>query len=58
MSAPALPQGLRSLNLRQLERAAIERSLLQSRGNRTLASRALGINVRTLRNKIRLYGLA
>jgi len=57
-SSRALPEGLRSLNLRRLERAAIERSLLESRGNRTLASRALGINVRTLRNKIRLYGLA
>ncbi len=57
-AAPGLPAGLRSLNLRELERAAIERSLVQSRGNRTLASRALGINVRTLRNKIRLYGLA
>ncbi len=54
----ALPEGLRSLNLRELKRAAIERSLVESRGNRTLASRALGINVRTLRNKIRLYGLA
>ena len=57
-AAPALPEGLRCLNLRELERAAIERSLAQTRGNRTLASRALGINVRTLRNKIRLYGLA
>ncbi len=53
-----LPEGLRSLNLRELERAAVERSLHQARGNRTLASRALGISVRTLRNKIRLYDLA
>jgi DNA-binding NtrC family response regulator len=57
-SPQPLPEGLRCLNLRSLERAAIERSLRESRGNRTLASRALGINVRTLRNKIRLYGLA
>ena len=55
---PAPPEDLRSLNLRDLERAAIERSLVATRGNRTRASRALGISVRTLRNKIRLYGLA
>ncbi len=49
---------LRSLNLRELERAAVARSLEVAHGNRTVASRALGISVRTLRNKIRLYGLA
>lgn len=49
---------LRSLNLRELERAAVIRSLEFSGGNRTLASRALGISVRTLRNKIRAYELA
>jgi DNA-binding NtrC family response regulator len=53
-----LPLGLRSLNLRELERAAVARSLVESGGNRTLASRALGISVRTLRNKIRLYGFS
>ena len=46
-----------SLNLRELERAAVIRSLQMSGGNRTLASQALGISVRTLRNKIRLYQL-
>lgn len=49
---------LRSLNLREMERAAVIRSLEVTGGNRTLASRALGISVRTLRNKIRLYELA
>lgn len=48
----------RFLNLRDLEREAVERSLTESNGNRTHASRLLGINVRTLRNKIRAYGLA
>lgn len=48
---------LRSLNLRELERAAVIRSLEVSGGNRTLASHALGISVRTLRNKIRAYEL-
>ncbi len=47
-----------TLNLRELERRAILRSLAESAGNRTEASRTLGISVRTLRNKIRAYGLA
>lgn len=46
-----------SLNLRELERRAVEQSLAQANGNRTHASALLGINVRTLRNKIRAYGL-
>jgi len=45
------------LNLRELERQAVEQSLREARGNRTHASQLLGINVRTLRNKIRAYGL-
>ena len=47
-----------TFNLRELERQTVIRSLESSGGNRTLASQALGISVRTLRNKIRLYGLA
>jgi two-component system response regulator HydG len=46
-----------SLNLRELQRRAILRSLAHTGGNRTEASRQLGISVRTLRNKIRQYGL-
>ena len=49
--------GLRALNLREMERAAVERSLDLASGNRTLAARALGVSTRTLRNKIRGYGL-
>lgn len=45
------------LDLRALEREAIVRALARMQGNRTHASRALGISVRTLRNKIREYGL-
>ncbi len=45
------------LDLRELERRTVERSLALHRGNRTHAARALGISVRTLRNKIRDYGL-
>jgi two-component system response regulator FlrC len=61
-AASALPEAdveaHETLNLRELERHTIERSLRRAHGNRTLASRELGISVRTLRNKIRLYGLA
>ncbi|MBK7947297.1 MAG: hypothetical protein IPK00_00730 [Deltaproteobacteria bacterium] len=46
-----------SVDLRVLERDAIVRALGLSKGNRTHASNALGISVRTLRNKIREYGL-
>lgn len=56
--SPAAPAaGARSVDLRVLERDAIVRALGQSKGNRTRASDALGISVRTLRNKIREYGL-
>ncbi len=47
-----------TLNLKELERRAIVQSLAECGGNRTLASEKLGISVRTLRNKIRLYQLA
>jgi two-component system response regulator FlrC len=57
LEAVAAP-GPATLNLRELERDAILRSLRQVDGNRTAASRVLGISVRTLRNKIRAYGLA
>lgn len=51
------PASAASVDLRLLERDAIVRALGQSKGNRTHASHALGISVRTLRNKIREYGL-
>ena len=53
--APAVPSGL---NLRDLERSAIVRSLQLAGGSRSAAARALGINVRTLRNKIQRYEIA
>lgn len=46
-----------SLDLKVLERDTIIRALAHWRGNRTRASESLGISVRTLRNKIRDYGL-
>ena len=45
-----------SLNLREIERIAIEHALIEERGNRSRAAAQLGISARTLRNKIRDYG--
>jgi DNA-binding NtrC family response regulator len=49
--------GLRTFNLRDIERQVIARSLAETGGNRTRASELLGISVRTLRNKIKAYSL-
>ncbi len=46
-----------TLDLKRLERDTIVRALAHWQGNRTRASESLGISVRTLRNKIREYGL-
>lgn len=43
--------------IRQLERLHLERTLALTRGNRTHAAEMLGISLRTVRNKIREYGL-
>lgn len=50
---PLAPPEPRSLSLREIERAAIARALQVSQGNRTQAARALGISIRTLRNKLK-----
>jgi DNA-binding NtrC family response regulator len=39
----------------EVERALVVHTLARCDGNRTRASRMLGLSVRTLRNKIRLY---
>ncbi len=44
------------LTLADMERELIMRKLRQTGGNRTAAAKALGISVRTLRNKLHLYG--
>ena len=46
-----------ALDLKRIERDTIVRALAHWQGNRTRASESLGISVRTLRNKIREYGL-
>jgi DNA-binding NtrC family response regulator len=43
--------------IRQLERAHLESTLVLTKGNRTQAAEMLGISIRTMRNRIREYGL-
>lgn len=43
--------------IRQLERLHLEQTLAMTRGNRTHAAEMLGISLRTMRNRIREYGL-
>ena len=43
--------------IRDLERAHLESTLEMTRGNRTQAAEMLGISIRTMRNRIREYGL-
>ena len=61
ISAAAVPPGLAPAasggSLREMERALLETTLLAHGGNRTHAAQALGICPRTMRNKIREYGL-
>jgi DNA-binding NtrC family response regulator len=44
-------------SLREMERELLESTLEANGGNRTRAARILGICPRTMRNKIREYGL-
>jgi DNA-binding NtrC family response regulator len=57
-AAPAqLPTVLAGAPIRQVERLHLESTLALTDGNRTHAAELLGISLRTLRNKIREYGL-
>ncbi len=51
---PIAPVGV---PIRQLERLHLEKTLAMTQGNRTHAAEMLGISIRTMRNKIREYGL-
>ncbi len=53
--APAAPAA--GMPIRELERQHLENTLALTDGNRTHAAEMLGISLRTLRNKIREYGL-
>ncbi len=53
------PPAIRSgMSLDEMERALIVKTLDETGGNRTRAAEILGINRRTLQNKLRQYGLA
>ena len=43
--------------MKDLERRLLETTLEVTRGNRTRAAEMLGVSLRTIRNKIREYGL-
>jgi DNA-binding NtrC family response regulator len=43
------------LSLAEIEKQAIQAALQQTGGNRTQAASALGISIRTLRNKLQEY---
>jgi DNA-binding NtrC family response regulator len=47
-----------SLTLRDAERELFRAALAQTNGNRTRTAEKLGVSLRTVRNKIRAYGLA
>lgn len=51
--SPAVPPV--GVKVADVERELVLRTLASCNGNRTHAARALGISVRTLRNRIRLY---
>ncbi len=55
LNASRRPAPLVSMN--ELERSHLERTLELVEGNRTRAAEMLGLSVRTIRNKIRLYDL-
>jgi DNA-binding NtrC family response regulator len=44
-------------SLEELERAAVEQALAQHQGNRTHAAKTLGISVRTLKRKLKAWGM-
>jgi DNA-binding NtrC family response regulator len=56
-AAPAAPVAPAGTPIRELERRHLESTLALTDGNRTHAAEMLGISLRTLRNKIREYGL-
>ena len=51
------PNTLTGVSLRAVERNLLENTLRATNGNRTRAAEMLGVSVRTIRNKVRLYGL-
>jgi DNA-binding NtrC family response regulator len=57
-SAPASALALRpGLSLGEMERKLVEMTLAATGGNRSRAAEMLGVSLRTVRNKVRCYGL-
>ena len=56
-SVPACADLAPGLSLREVERRLLEATLRATGGNRTRAAEMLGVSLRTIRNKIRAYGL-
>ena len=55
---PSLPSAIAAgAPIRELERRHLENTLAMTLGNRTQAAEMLGISLRTMRNRIREYGL-
>ncbi len=54
--APTAATGA-GVSLREMERQLLEHTLAATSGNRTRAAEMLGISIRTMRNKIKEYGL-
>jgi DNA-binding NtrC family response regulator len=55
---PASPLALRpGLSLGEMERKLVEMTLAATGGNRSRAAEMLGVSLRTVRNKVRSYGL-
>jgi DNA-binding NtrC family response regulator len=46
------------VTLQDLERSLLEATLLATNGNRTRTAEMMGVSLRTVRNKIREFGLA
>jgi DNA-binding NtrC family response regulator len=63
LDVPAAPRGPQQclppapVSFRDMERQLVEKTLESTGGNRTRAAEILGISLRTIRNKIREYGL-
>jgi DNA-binding NtrC family response regulator len=55
--APKVAQTFTGTSLREVERHLLEKTLEATQGNRTRAAEMLGVSLRTIRNRIREYGL-
>jgi DNA-binding NtrC family response regulator len=53
----AVMTGVAGTSLREVERRLLEKTLEATQGNRTHAAEMLGVSLRTIRNRIREYGL-